>query len=209
LSEGDRATGIRLEDGGSVEGSGVVLAAGCWSRELAGLPRHLPVRPVRGQMLRLASGRLPTGPVLADHAGRYLVPRPGGALAGSTMDEAGWVPEVTEVGRAFIRNSSRRLCPAAGDAAIVEEWAGLRPLSDDGVPIVGPDPELAGLSYATGYGRSGILLAPLVAEIVADLALGREPGIAWRAMSIDRFGAADAPSNGEHWGGRHPSNSEQ
>lgn len=185
--EGGRAGGVRLADGAVVKGTGVVLAAGCWSAGLAGLPRRLPVRPVRGQILRLASARLPTGPVLADHAGRYLVPRAGGALAGSTMDEAGFEPEVTDVGRASIRDAVRRLCPAAGEAAADAAWAGLRPVSDDGSPIVGPDPDLEGLHYATGYGRSGILLAPLLAEIVADLALAREPGAEWQAFSIDRF----------------------
>ncbi len=187
LSEGGRAVGVRLEDGGSVEGTGVVLAAGCWSGELRGLPRRLPVRPVRGQILQLASDRLPTGPLLADHDGRYLVPWAGGALAGSTMDESGFEAEVTEAGRASIRGAVRGLCPAAGDAAAAEVWAGLRPASDDGAPIVGPDPELGGLFYATGYGRSGILLSPLLAEFVADLALGREADSRWRALSIDRF----------------------
>jgi glycine oxidase len=181
-----------------VEGAGVVLAAGCWSGKLRGLPRRLPVRPVRGQILRLASDRLPTDPVLADHGGRYLVPLAGGALAGSTMDESGFEAEVTEAGRASIRGAVRGLCPDAGEAAVAEGWAGLRPVSDDGAPIIGPDPELKGLFYATGYGRSGILLSPLLAEFVADLALGREPDIRWRALSIERFdGMAAASTGGE------------
>ena len=188
LSAAGRAHGVRLEDGQTVRDAGVVVAAGCWSGELADLPRRLPVRPIRGQMLRLESDRLPRGPVLADHAGRYLIPRRGGAVAGSTMDEAGFESEVTAAGRASIRRAAGRLCPAAAHAAIVEEWAGLRPVSDDGMPIIGPDPDEERLFYATGYGRSGILLAPRLAEMVADLALGREPDAGWKALSISRWG---------------------
>lgn len=193
---GGRAGGVRLADGASVDGSGVVVAAGCWSGELGDPSRRLPVRPVRGQMLRLESGQLPLGPILADHSGRYLVPRVGGALAGSTMDESGFEAEVTDAGCASIRDAVRRLCPAAGDARAVESWAGLRPVSDDGAPIVGPDPDVEGVYYATGYGRSGILLAPLLAEIVADLALGREPDVAWKTLSVERFERTAASGSG-------------
>ena len=185
--ESGRVHGVKLEDGSVATGDGVVLAAGCWSGQIAGLPDRVPVRPVRGQILRLASDALPTGPVLADHAGRYLVPRAGGALAGSTMDEVGFEAEVTEAGNDAIRRAVGRLCPAASGAVAAEEWAGLRPVSDDGVPIIGPDPGLGGLFYATGYGRSGILLAPILAETVSDLALGLETGAGWDALAIERF----------------------
>jgi glycine oxidase len=190
VRDGDSVAGVRLGAGDLVRGSAVVIAAGAWSADIDGLPHRLPVRPVRGQMLRLASEALPVGPVLADHAGRYLVPAGDGALAGSTMEEAGFTVEVTESGVAAIRRAVRRLCPAADRSAVAESWSGLRPVSDDGAPIVGPEPELAGLFYATGYGRSGVLLAPLMAEAVADLALGREPDIAWRPLSIERFRGA-------------------
>ncbi len=187
LARGERARGVRLEDGRTAEGDGVVVAAGCWSGRLDGLPGRIPVRPIRGQMLRLEAENLPGGPLLADHAGRYLVPRPGGALAGSTMEEAGYAADVTASGEAAIREAVGRLCPAAAAAPVTESWAGLRPVSEDGRPVVGPDPRLQGLHYATGYGRAGILLAPLLADAVADLALGSEPEIAWEALSIDRF----------------------
>ena len=187
LASGETTRGVRLEDGRTVDGDAVVVAAGCWSGRLDGLPGRLPVRPIRGQILRLESEDLPGGPLLADHAGRYLVPRAGGALAGSTMEEVGYAADVTAGGEEAIREAVGRLCPAAAAAPATESWAGLRPVSEDERPIVGPDPGLPGLLYATGYGRAGILLAPLLADAVADLALGTQPDIAWEALSIERF----------------------
>ena len=103
------------------------------------------------------------------------------------MVEVGYSAEVTDTGEKAIRAAVGRLCPAAAEARARETWAGLRPVSEDGRPIAGPDPELDGLHYATGYGRSGILLAPLLADAVADLTLGREPAIAWEPLSVGRF----------------------
>ena len=77
------------------------------------------------------------------------------------------------------------IAPGLGDAAVVETWAGLRPGTPDGFPILGPDPELPGLHYATGHFRNGILLAPLTGALVGDMLLGG--GI---DPAVERFGIA-------------------
>lgn len=186
--QGERASGVRLRGGERVGAERVVVACGAWSGELAGLPRPLPVRPVRGQMLRL---RLPSPEprrLVADSGGRYVVPSAAGtAYAGSTMEETGFDDGTTEEGMQLIREGAGRLLPALAGAQILEAWAGLRPVSADGLPVLGPDPEAAGLLYATGYGRNGILIAPLAAEVVAELALEGAPEVEWRPFRPERF----------------------
>ena len=183
-----RATGVRLADGRELQGGSVVLAAGAWSAEIDGLPRVLPVRPVRGQMLRLAPLKPLPWTLVCDHMGRYLVPRINRTvLIGSTMEEVGYDDRVTEEGREFLAEAAASLIPALEDARIVEAWAGLRPISADSRPVVGPDPELEGLFYATGQGRNGILFAPLVGRAVAELVLTGSTEVPWETFRIERF----------------------
>ena len=104
----------------------------------------------------------------------YVVARGGEALAGSTMEYAGFEPTVTEAGQRRILASARLLCPPLGTGAPLRSWAGLRPVSPDGLPLVGAAPDVEGLWYATGHYRNGILLAPLTALAVANLILSDE-----------------------------------
>jgi len=189
LSPAGEVTGVGMADGRRLDADAVVLAAGAWSCQIGGLPRAVPVRPVRGQILRFAAGNVTLDRLVASHAGRYLVPRDDGTiLAGSTMEEAGFDRSITEDGMQGIHESVTKLVPALKGLQPMERWAGLRPISADRLPIIGPDPDLAGLFYATGYGRDGILLSPLAGSIVADLATGREPEFDWRPFRPDRFG---------------------
>lgn len=187
-TRGGRAVGVTTRGGRSVDAGAVVLAAGAWIGRLEGLPRRLPIRPVRGQILRLDPPGEPPPPLLADHGGRYAVPRDDGTvIAGSTMEDAGFDASVTDDGRSSIRRAAARLAPPLEDAPTVEEWAGLRPVARDGRPIIGPDPDVAGLHYAAGYGRSGVLLAPEAAAVVTDLLLGGETDREWRPFGPGRF----------------------
>ncbi len=192
---GGAAEGVILEDGRRVSADRVVVAAGAWSAALAAAP----VRPVRGQMLRLAPGPLPLRRVTANHGGRYLVPRADGTiLAGSTMEDAGFDRSITETGADEIRAACARLVPRIMERNAAEQWADLRPISLDGLPILGADREIAGLFHATGAGRSGILLGPIIGEVMADAVLDADPSAATHGLSADdvaafapaRFGAA-------------------
>jgi len=148
----------------------------------------VPVRPVRGEMLRFPPGAVDLAKLVTSHAGRYLVPRvDGSVLAGSTMADVGFDRTVSDEGVRTIHDGVVRLVPALADRRPSERWADVRPLSDDALPILGPDPELDGLVYATGYGRNGILLGPLSGAIVADLVLDGESRHDWRPFSIERF----------------------
>lgn len=186
-SGGGRVTGVVLEDGRGLEADIVILAAGAWSAAIDGLPRRLPLRPVRGQLLRYETAAGVVRAMVADHYGHYLVPRGHGrVLAGSTMEEAGFDRSITDEGRRLIEGHVARLLPAFRDQHPLEHWADLRPISEDGLPILGPDPDLGGLFYAAGYGRNGILIAPLAGEVVADLVLTGESAIAWQGFRPDR-----------------------
>lgn len=146
----------------------VVIAAGAWSPRLSGLPRHLPIEPVRGQLLATP---WPQGvpPVVLYHGHKYLLQRGAEAILGSTMERSGFDAHTSIEGLAEIRRTTEQLCPAIGRAPQTRAWAGLRPVTPDGRPIIGADPDLAGLWYATGHGRNGILLAAITGEIIADL----------------------------------------
>jgi glycine oxidase len=188
LSEKGRASGVLLDNGTRMDAAAVVLAAGAWTPQIEGIPESLPVRPVRGQILRLLPSSPPPWTLLADHRGRYLVPRENGTLlVGSTMEEAGYRDEVTDEARASIIDSALELFPGLEDAKIVERWAGLRPITPDAWPLLGPEPSLPGLHYATGYGRHGILFAPLASRVVVDLLLNGATEHEWEPFGVERF----------------------
>jgi len=186
--EQGRVTGVRT-DRATHRAETVLLSAGCWSGRVEGLPRPLSVEPVRGQVLGYD---WPAGePPAILYSGRgYLLQRGEELLAGSTMEHVGFDASVTPEGRAQIAETAARLYPALADAPVRRSWAGLRPATPDGRPIVGPDPHLEGLWYATGHGRNGILLAAVTGEILVNLLTENtleydlsplEPGRFWTA----------------------------
>ena len=186
-----RITGV-VAAGGMTSVDHVVLAAGVWSPRIQGLPRALPVEPLRGQMAATAwPDRCP--PSILYHDQGYVLARAGAALLGSTMERAGYDAHVTNEGLAQVFRGAVRLLPALLTQAVQRVWAGLRPATPDGRPILGPDPDVAGLCYATGHGRNGILLAALTGEIVADLLTKGATDLEIGPLNIDRFNATTSP----------------
>lgn len=182
----DEAT-VRTADGGAHVAARVVIAAGAWTPTLAGLPRALPVAPVRGQMLAVAAA--PLGHVVYGGGG-YAVPRGATTLVGSTMEHVAFDAGTTGDGLLRLRACAASIAPALGAAATAAHWAGLRPVTPDGLPIVGPDPEAAALVYACGHSRNGILLAPLTGDVVAALLTGVAPPASLAPYAVERFAAA-------------------
>ncbi len=164
----------------------VVLAAGAWSGLLDGLPRPLSVSPVRGQMVALPwPEREPGAPSSIGAIATWW--RAGDeAIAGSTMEYVGFRPEVTDEGRASITGALATLS-AALDGEVLRSWSGLRPVTPDGLPILGAEPRLGGLWYATGHGRHGILLAGLTGVLIRQLLDGEPPAEDLTAFAPDRF----------------------
>ncbi len=170
-----RVTGVTLEDGESVAAERVVLAAGPWSGRIGGLPpsARVPVRPVRGQILRL---RDPAGPGLLRRVlrydGGYVVPREdGGYVLGATVEERGFALAPTAGGVYELLRDAHELVPGISELEIEELSVGLRPGTPDNAPAIGAG-AFEGLVWATGHYRNGILLAPLTAELVAGVLAG-------------------------------------
>lgn len=192
-----RATGVALSRA-TLQAEHVVIAAGAWSSQLGGLPRPLPIEPVRGQM---AAAPWPAGTppaiLYCDHG--YVLPRGGEALLGSTMERVGFDASVTKAGIAQILSGAARLLPGlappppAPAKRLTRTWAGLRPVTPDGRPILGADPELPGLWYATGHGRSGVLLAALSGEIIGDLLTKGETDVDITALQPGRTMLTSSP----------------
>ncbi len=168
-------TGVALADGERVSAGQVVLAAGAWTGEIAGLPARarVPVRPVKGQILRLCD---PVGPGLLERVlrfeGGYLVPRGDGRyVLGATVEERGFDERPTAGGVYELLRDARELVPGVLELQIEELSVGFRPSTPDNAPVIGPG-AVEGLVWATGHHRNGILLAPLTAELVSEALVG-------------------------------------
>lgn len=172
----------------------VIIAAGAWSPLIRGLPRLLPVQPVRGQMAALP-WPAEAGRAIVYHNDIYLLSRNGEAIVGSTMEPVGFRPEVTSSGLAGLFAQAARLAPALLRAKVRRSWAGLRPVTPDGLPIIGREPRVEGLWYATGHGRNGILLAGLTGMILGRLIAGGQSPFPLQLCAPERFESAVSESS--------------
>ena len=150
--------------GSSVRANSLVLAAGAWSPQIGGLPRRVPVSPLKGQIIAFDAPDLLRHPVSADHV--YLVPRGHEVVVGATSEDAGFDATTSEDGERTLYAAATRVCPSLSGARVTRQWAGLRPATADMLPILGEDPESPALIYACGHSRNGILLAPATALAV-------------------------------------------
>jgi glycine oxidase len=167
---GGRVEGVRVR-GEELRAASVVVAAGAWSGGLGGAP----VRPVKGQIMRL---RDPAGPGLLERVvrfeGGYLVPRGDGRyVLGATVEERGFDLGVTAGAAYQLLRDASALVPGVLELEICELQAGLRPGTPDNLPLIGAA-DREGLFWATGHYRNGILLAPVTAELVVAALAGRE-----------------------------------
>ncbi|MDX2039806.1 MAG: glycine oxidase ThiO [Acidobacteriota bacterium] len=187
--------GVRTSRG-EVISKTVIVAAGSWSSLLkteaeTSLP-NLNVAPVHGQMIAV---EMPSPAV--NHTiyscRAYVVPRLGGfVIAGSTSDKFGFEKRVTAGGMASIIERAKEILPGFADLAVTETWSGLRPRAADGLPVIGADDSVAGLVYATGHYRNGILLTPITAQAISEIVLKGESGVQLSAFSPQRFARLQA-----------------
>jgi glycine oxidase len=172
---GELRTGVDVTDPAELDGEHVVVAAGCWS--------GAPVRPVKGQILRLR------GEALAERLVRtprcYVVSRPGGeTVVGATVEERGFDTTVTADGVFRLLEAAREALPDVTELEFVEAAARLRPGTPDNAPLIG---ERDGLIWATGHHRNGVLLAPITALAVAAMVAGESPPEAVEPFAPARF----------------------
>ena len=192
--ESEVGTGVQTQE--SFQAADVIiLAAGCWSAHIEGLPDTLipPVRPVKGQMLalqmeegitlknviRTVRARYPTSV--------YLVPRTDGRLiVGATSEEMGFDTRLTAGGVFELLRGAWEAVPGIYELPLLETWTGLRPGSRDNAPILGKT-AIENLIYATGHYRNGILLTPITAYEISKLILTGETSEIIAPFRLDRF----------------------
>ncbi len=204
FSSGDPVTAVNLSDGQisgvttaktSFRASKVVNCAGAWSGQITSGqittsqigPQPIPTRPVKGQMLCLIMHPKD----LIRHVIRspevYLIPRSDGRLlVGATVEEAGFDKRTVPTTIQRQRAAAIALVPKLADARILEDWAGLRPGTPDALPILGAT-QTPGYYVATGHFRDGILLAPITAQIMANVITGLAAGYDLKAFDPRRF----------------------
>jgi glycine oxidase len=178
--------------------SAVVNAMGAWAGRIRGMT-PLPVQPVRGQIAVVQATRPPLRHALRTPRGYVVARRDGRVLCGSTREAAGYRKQVTAGGLSRVLAAGLELAPALGALPLVGSWAGLRPATPDGRPVVSCDPLVRHYVVAAGHDADGVLLAPLTAELVAGLLHGETSE--WDGpLSVTRFDAAaarvDPPARG-------------
>jgi glycine oxidase len=190
-SEGGAGKATRVGLSGETTCDKVLVCAGAWSGEIENQAHDcpLPVTPVMGEMLSLRHVRA-RDKFLIDHiiysSDVYLVPRRDGTLlVGATMRRIGFDKRVTVRGVNTLLNAACALVPELAHFELETQWAGLRPATPDGLPILGKAAGLENFYMATGHFRNGILLAPITGQLMADCILnGVEPP---RAFHLQRF----------------------
>jgi glycine oxidase len=195
ISSGANATDLLLSDGRVAgiqtdrthyDAPCVVNCAGAWAGSFS--THHFPTRPVKGQMLAVASAQHN----LVRHVIRapevYLVPRSDGRIViGSTLEEAGFDKRTDVDAIQRLHRAAIRLVPALEESRILEDWAGLRPGTPDDLPILGAT-GTPGYFVATGHFRDGILLTPVTAHAMAQVITREKPDYDISAFSPLRFG---------------------
>ncbi len=183
----NRVTGIETSRG-FVACEKVVIAGGAWTSQVINEALPNPrIEPVRGQMVSFEATPQITRHVIYSPRG-YVVPRRDGRLlAGSTTEHAGFDKRVTAAGVQSIVTSALEISASIARLPLTSTWAGLRPRAADGLPVLGPCAEIAGVFYATGHYRNGILLTPITAELLARAIVDEEVSPPLQIFLPDRF----------------------
>lgn len=188
--EAGRATGVALADGGTIAADAVVLAAGSWSPVLArGLGFRVPVYPGKGYSVTVPiAGRngAPRMAVVDEHAKLYVARFADRLRVAGTLELAGWDKTPSLPRQAATLAKMRALFPDGGDYAQAAHWTGLRPMTPDGRPLLGPTP-IPGLWLDTGHGPLGWTMACGSGRLLAELITGRAPAIDPGAYALSRF----------------------
>jgi glycine oxidase len=168
IHERERIVGVQTPTG-SLYAEAVIIANGAWSSDLTRpLGLTLPVKPMRGQMLALRTVPRAVNQIIYGRH-MYIVPRPDGEmLIGATVEDMGFRKEVTLAGLEELIQAARHIAPEIMGQPVIRTWAGLRPGSPDGLPLVGPVEGLPGLVLAVGHYRNGILLGPITGVLVKE-----------------------------------------
>jgi glycine oxidase len=196
LVERGRIAGVRTANK-ELRAGHIVLATGAWTSliTIPGGQLHVPIKPIRGQMICYAAAERQIQRVICSPRG-YLTPRSDGrVLAGATVEDVGFENRVTETAVEALRSAATEIAPFLGGRRLIDSWAGLRPFAPDALPVIGTLSGLEGLTIATGHYRNGILLAPLTARLVVEWLIYQQVSPYFARFSPDRsLGRLDVAS---------------
>ncbi|CAN5332956.1 glycine oxidase ThiO [soil metagenome] len=166
----------------------VILTTGAWTSFVKAENFTMPkVKPIRGQMISFQTAKRLFDKVIYSPRG-YLVPRRDGRiLIGATVEDVGFDKKVTDTGTEFLRETAAEIAPGLANLEIKENWAGLRPVSTDGLPILGEFSGIKNFFIATAHYRNGILLAPLTAKILTDKIVDKKESDYLKIYGLHRF----------------------
>ncbi|PAF20385.1 glycine oxidase ThiO [Terribacillus saccharophilus] len=171
----------------------VVIASGVWSNALlqrSGL--GTPIFPVKGECIAVTNTQTPLTCSLF-HDQHYIVPRNNNELIiGATKVKNDWSTEPTLGGLQTIVEKARKMLPEVDKMPFLRSWAGLRPQTSDGKPLIGEHPKMKGLFIAAGHQRNGILLAPATGKMICDLIGSNVVPEEWKeAFRVDRLNTGE------------------
>jgi glycine oxidase len=188
---GTRITGVYTSEGETIACDHLVIAAGAWAARCGDwLGFELPVSPLRGQILSLRQAGLPTPPLrhIVFGEAAYLAPKEDGTIVvGATKEEVGFDAHVTADGVIWLLETARKLTPALGQSAVEALWAGLRPKTPDGQPILGAAPNWENVTLATGHNSVGVLLSAITGQSTAEFVATGRPLEIIAPFALTRF----------------------
>lgn len=192
LIEHAGATGVELTDGSRIAAGAVAIAGGAWSEAFGQqLGVAIPVAPQRGQIVHLGLHGTDTTrwPMISAFRQQYMVAWPDSrVVAGATRETgSGFAPHTTTAGIRDVLGEALRVAPGLAGAELREIRVGLRPLTSDGLPVLGPVPGVAAVFLVTGHGPTGLTIGPYSAGLVAAQMLGKPPAMDLGAFSVARF----------------------
>ncbi|UPK25824.1 D-amino acid dehydrogenase [Bradyrhizobium sp. 195] len=189
VTDGARVSGV-VTGAGTLQADAYVLALGSWSSRLAApLGISLPVYPVKGYSITVpikdASGA-PESTVM-DESYKVAITRLGNRIrVGGTAEISGYSDKLYDARRATLDHSLTDLFPRGGDLAKATFWSGLRPMTPDGPPVIGPT-QYANLHLNTGHGTLGWTMSCGSGRVLADMLSGKKPDIDVSALTVERY----------------------
>jgi D-amino-acid dehydrogenase len=187
--DGQRLAGVQT-DAGLLQADRYVLALGSYSPLLLKpLGLRIPVYPVKGYSITVPITDPAGAPesTIMDETHKVAVTRLGDRIrVGGTAELAGYSLALREARRATLEHVVTDLFPQGGDVSQASFWCGLRPMTPDGTPIVGPTP-VDNLLLATGHGTLGWTMAAGTGRVIADLVAGRKPDIDIEGLTMARY----------------------
>ncbi|WP_363467125.1 NAD(P)/FAD-dependent oxidoreductase [Halogeometricum borinquense] len=183
--------GVELASGDRIEAESVIIAGGAWSQSFGSqLGVEIPVEPQRGQIVHLDVDADTDGwPIVSPFRGHYMVPWDDGRVAAGATREtgSGYAPHTTIEGLTEVFEQVLRVAPGLADATLRTARVGLRPLSPDGLPVLGSAPDVSGVYLCTGHGPTGLQLGPYSGKLIAGTVRGETPETDLEPFAVSRF----------------------